>query len=66
MKFKIISLKYTILNKFVLAGGRFMPESHLRQTKLTYNVCGPFTKHRERIKKFKEKEDLNYIYTNEL
>ena len=33
-----------IVNKFLLAGGKFMSEMHLRQPKLTYSVCGPFTK----------------------
>ena len=43
-----------------------MPEMHLRQPQFTYSVCGPFTKHRERIQKFKETGDTNYIYKNEL
>ena len=30
-----------------------MPEIHLRQLKLTYSACGPFTKSKERIQKFK-------------
>ena len=29
-------------------------------------ACGPFTKNKERIQKFKETEDTSYIYTNEL
>ena len=32
-----------------------MPKLHLRQTRVTYNACGPFTKNRERIQKFGEK-----------
>ena len=43
-----------------------MPEMHLRQPQFTYSVCGPFTKHRERIQKFKETGDTIYIYKNEL
>ena len=39
---------------------------HLRQPQFTYNTCGPFTKHKQRIKKFKETGDTNYIYKNEL
>ena len=31
-----------------------MPEMHLRQPGFTYRACGPFTKNKERIKKFKE------------
>ena len=41
-----------------------MPELHLRQPVFVYRACEPFTKHRERIKKFKETGDLNYIYKN--
>ena len=55
-----------IINKLLLAGDKFMPEMHLRQPKFTYSACGPFTKHKERIKKFKETGDTRYIYRNEL
>ena len=55
-----------IVNKFLLAGGRFMPEMHLRQLGFTYSACGPFTKNKERIQKFKETGDSRYIYQNEL
>ena len=43
-----------------------MPEMHLRQHQVTYSACGPFTKHKQRIQKFKETGDTNYIYKNEL
>ena len=55
-----------IINKFLLAGDKFMPEMHLRQPQFTYSACGPFTKHKKRIQKFKETDDTNYIYKNEL
>ena len=55
-----------IINKFLLAGDKFMPEMHLKQTQLTYSACGPFTKHKQRIQKFKETGDTKYIYRNEL
>ena len=54
------------INKLLLAGGKFMPEIHLRQPQFTYSGCGPFTKHEQRIQKFKETGDTNYIYKNEL
>ena len=54
------------INKLLLAGDKFMPEIHLRQPQFTYSVCGPFTKHEQRIQKFKETGDTNYIYKNEL
>ena len=53
-------------NSFLLAGNTFMPEMYLRQPRFTYSTCGPFTKNRERIKKFKETGDSRYIYQNEL
>ena len=43
-----------------------MPEMHLRQPGFAYNACEPFTKNKERIKKFKETGDSKYIYQNEL
>ena len=39
---------------------------HLKQPVFTYNACGLFTKNKERIQKFKETGDTNYIYKNEL
>ena len=51
-----------IVNKFLLAGDKFMLEMHLKQPRLTYSACGPFTKNKERIKKFKETVDTKYIY----
>ena len=55
-----------IVNKFLLAGDKFMPEMHLKQPGFTYSACGPFTKNKERIQKFKETGDTSYIYKNEL
>ena len=54
------------INKFLLTGGKFMLELHLKQLGLTYSACGPFTKHRERIKKFRETKNLKHLYRNEL
>ena len=56
----------TIIHKFLLPGDKFMAEMHLRQPGFTYSACGPFTKNKERIKKFKETGDLRYIHQNEL
>ena len=55
-----------IINKFLLAGNKFIPEMHLRQPRFVYSACGPFTRHKERIKKFKQTGDTHYIYRNEL
>ena len=53
-------------NKFLLAGDTFMPEMHLKQPGFTYIACGPFTRNKQRIQKFMQKGDTNYIYRNEL
>ena len=55
-----------IVNKFVLAGDKFMSEMHLKQPGFTYSACGTFTKNKERIQKFKKTGDTGYIYKNEL
>ena len=55
-----------IINKFLLAGDKFMPEMHLRQPRFVYSACRPFTRHKERIKEFKRTGDTRYIYRNEL
>ena len=55
-----------IVNKFLLAGDKFMPEMHLRQSQFVYIACGPFTKNKERIQKFEETGDTSYLYKNEL
>ena len=55
-----------IVNKFLLVGDKFMPEMHLKQPGSTYSTCGPFTKNKERIEKFMQTGNTNFIYKNEL
>ena len=55
-----------ITEKYSLNGDKFMPELHLKQPGFTYSACGPFTKHRERIQKFREIANLKHLYRNEL
>ena len=43
-----------------------MPEMHLKQPGFTYSACGPFTKNKEWIQKFKETGYPSCIYKNEL
>ena len=62
---KIINMN-NIINKFLLAGDKFMPEMHLRQPQFVYSACGPFTRHKERIKEFKRTGDTRLLYRNEL
>ena len=46
-----------MINKLLLAGDKCMPKRHLRQPDRTYSARGPFTKNKERIKKFKQTGD---------
>ena len=53
----------SIINKFLLASDKFMPELHLRDPIVgTYSACGPFTKHTKRI----QNSILNYLHKNKL
>ena len=54
------------VSKFLLTADKFIPELHLKQPGFTYSACGPFSKHRERIKKFRETANLKHLYRNEL
>ena len=51
-----------IINKFLLAGDKFMPAMHLQQPQFTSSACEPFTKHKQRIKSLKKLE-IQTIYT---
>ena len=56
----------SIINNCLSAGDKFMAEMHLRQPQFVYSACGPFTRHKERIKEFKRTGDTPYVYRNEL
>ena len=51
---------------FLLAGGKFMLEIHLKQSGFTYSACGPFPKNKEIIEKFVQTGNTDFIYKNEL
>ena len=55
-----------IVNKFSLASDKFMAEMHLKQPGFTYSACGTFTRNKERIEKFIQAENIDFIYKNEL
>ena len=55
-----------IVNKFLLAGDKFMLEMHLKQPGFTYIACGPFIKNNERIQNFMQTGNTDFIYKNEL
>ena len=42
-----------IVNNFLLAGNKIMPEMHLKQPRFTYSACEPFTKNNKKNQKFK-------------
>ena len=41
-----------IINTFLLSRDKFMTKLHLKEPGFTCSACGPFTKHRKRIRKF--------------
>ena len=51
-----------IVNKFLLAGDKCIPEMHLRQPGFTYSACGQFIKNKERIQKLKKKQETHDIF----
>ena len=50
-----------IVNKFLLAGNKFMPEMHSKQPGFTYSTDDPFTKNKERIEKFMQTGSTDFI-----
>ena len=48
-----------IVNKFLLTGDKFIPE---KQPGFTYSACGPITKNKERIEKFMQTENTDFIH----
>ena len=49
-----------IVNRFLLAGDKFMSQMHLRQSGFTYSTCGPFTK--DKVTNFKKRSRRFKIY----
>ena len=43
-----------------------MPEMHLKQIRFTYSAYGLFTKNKERIEKFMNTRNIDFIYKNDL
>ena len=54
-----------IVSKFLLVGDKFMTEMHLKQPGFTHSACGPFTKNKERIGKFMQTGNTDFICKNE-
>ena len=56
-----------IMNRYLLAGDKFMPEMDSKQPGFTYSAIGPFTKNKKRIEKFMQTGNSgNFTYKNEL
>ena len=55
-----------IMNKFLLVGDKFMREMLLKQPGFTYSACGAFTKNKERIEKFMQTGNTDFIYKDKL
>ena len=55
-----------IINNFSWTGNKFMPKLYLKRPGFTYSACGPFTKHCEKIQKFRETGYVKHLYRNEL
>ena len=51
-----------IVNTFLLAGDKFMPEMHLRQPGFTYSPCGSFTRNKQKFKNLCRQE-IQIIFT---
>ena len=45
----------------MLLSDKFMPEMHLKQPGFTYSTCGSFTRNKERIEKFIQIGNTDFI-----
>ena len=50
-----------IVNKFLLLGEKFMPEIRLKQPGFTYSAFDPFAKNKERIEKFMQTWNKDFM-----
>ena len=55
-----------VVNNFLLAGDKFMPELHLKQPRITCSACGSFSKNKERIEKFIQSGNTDFVYKSKL
>ena len=62
----IIGEMNEIVNNFLLAEDKFMPEIHIKHFGFTYSAYGLFTENKERIERFLQTGNTNYIYKNDL
>ena len=50
-----------IVNKIFFGRDKFMPEKHLKKRGFNYSACVPFTKSKERIEKFMQTSNTDFI-----
>ena len=50
-----------IINKFLLAGDKFMSEMYLKEPIFSYSACGPFTKTRKNWKIYANRKYRLYL-----
>ena len=55
-----------IIKEFLLAEDKIMLDLHLKQPGFTYSACEPFTKHRQRIQKYRKTSNLKHLDRIEL
>ena len=48
-----------------MTGAKFMTKLHVNHPRFTYIACGPFTKHCERIQRFRETDNFKHLYRKE-
>ena len=58
---KLYIEKNEIINRFLLAGDKFMPEMHLKQPGFTYSACEPLTKNKKRNRRHRIFTKMNLI-----
>ena len=58
---KLYIEKNEIVNRFLLAGDKFMPEMHLKQPGFTYSASGPLTKNKKRNRRHRIFTKMNLI-----
>ena len=58
---KLYIEKNEIIDRFLLAGDKFMPEMHLKQPGFTYSACEPLTKNKKRNRRHRIFTKMNLI-----
>ena len=53
-----------IVKTFLMMADKLMPEMHLKETEFTNSSCDPFTRKKERIEKFMQTGNINFIDRN--